>query len=127
MHRLNVEQLQYESDTWKRVLSFMSEENIRLKHRLSEVLRNKFDPRLLVKAEIFQNNFIREDDLIALLQNDIADFDRVLVRELFEDGVIVADVKRRVKGIRAHINTVEKGFNKLKFEFNNYLTEYILG
>lgn len=126
MRTLELKQLQYETDTWKRALAFMSEENIRLKHRLAEVLKDKFEPDLLIWAEAFQNNFIKEDDIIALLHNDIANFDKLLVRELFEDGAIVADVKKRVKGIRAHINTAERDFNKLKLEFNNYLTEYIL-
>ena len=44
---LKLIQLQYEINTWKRLLSFMSEENIQLKNRLSEVLKNKFDKNLL--------------------------------------------------------------------------------
>ena len=53
-----LKQLQYESDTWKRLLGIIMDENIQLKNRLSEVLRDRFDKNLLVEVEVFQNYFI---------------------------------------------------------------------
>jgi regulator of replication initiation timing len=50
-----LKQLQYEIDSWKRLLGFMMEENIHLKIRLSEMLKNKFDNNLLEEVEIFYN------------------------------------------------------------------------
>ena len=125
MPELKLKQLQYESDTWKRLLGFMMDENIHLKNRLSEVLKDKFDKNLLVEIEGFQNNFIKEDELIVLLRNDVAGLDKLLEREIFEDGKIVNEIDRRLKNLRNNIVYAEKQFGKLKLEFNNYLSENI--
>ena len=123
MPELKLKQLQYESDTWKRLLVFMMDENIHLKNRLSEVLKDKFDKNLLVEIEGFQSNFIKKDELIGLLRNDVAGLDKLLEREIFEDGKIVNEIERRLKNLRNNIVYAEKQFGKLKLEFNNYLSE----
>ena len=120
---LRLKQLQYESDTWKRLLSFIMDENIQLKNRLSEVLKNKFDKNLLVEVEVFQTNFIKEDTLVALLRNDVAELDKLLVREICEDGKIINKIDIRLKNLRNNIMNAEKQFSRLKSEFNSYLLE----
>ena len=125
MPELKLKQLQYESDTWKRLLVFMMDENIHLKNRLSEVLKDQFDKNLLVEVEGFQNNFIKEDEMIGLLRNDVAELDKLLVREIFEDGKIINEIDRRLKNLRNNIIIAERQFGKLKLEFNNYLSENI--
>ena len=56
MPELKLKQLKYESDTWKRLLDFMMDENIQLKNRLSEVLKDQFDKNLLDDVERFQSH-----------------------------------------------------------------------
>lgn len=118
-----LKQLQYESDGWKRLLRFMMDENIHLKNRLSEVLRDQFDKNLLVEVEGFQNNLIKEDEVIGLLRNDVAELDKLLVREICEDGNIINEIDRRLKNLRNNIIYAEKKFGQLKSEFNYYLLE----
>lgn len=124
MPNFKLQQLKHESDMWKRVLGFMKEENIHLKNRLSEILKTDISNDLLMKAEAFQNSFVREDDLILFLQNDIAVFDKLLMREIFEDGTIMNKLTESLKAIRKNISNEERQFNKLKLEFSNYLLEY---
>lgn len=123
MPDLRLKQLQCESDTWKRLLGFMKDENIQLKNRLSEVLKDKFDKSLLVEVEVFQNNFIKEDELVALLRNDVAELDKLLVREICEDGKIINKIDIKLKNLRNNIMNAEKQFSKLKSAFNSYLLE----
>lgn len=123
MPELKLKQLQYESDTWKRLLVFMMDENIHLKNRLSQVLKDKFDKNLLEEVESFQSNFLKEDDLIGLLRNDVAELDKLLVREIFEDGKIIKEIDGRLNKLRNNIITAERQFGKLKSEFNSYLSE----
>ena len=125
MSELKLKQLRYECETWKRLLSFAMEENIYLKNRLSEVLKEKFDKNLLEDVENFHTRFIKEDELIGLLRNDIAEFDSLLAREIFEDGVIGRQVERKLKKLRESIKSAEEHFGKLKLEFNSYLSENI--
>lgn len=125
MPDLRLKQLQYESDTWKRLLGFIMDENIQLKNRLSEVLRDRFDKNLLAEVEVFQNYFIKEDALVALLRNDVAELDKLLVREICEDGKIINKIDLRMKNLRNNIMNAEIQFGKLKSEFNNYLSENV--
>ena len=123
MPDLRLKQLQYESGSWKRLLVFMMDENIHLKYRLSEFLKDKFDKNLLEEVESFQSNFLKEDDLIGFLRNDVAELDKLLVREIFEDGKIINEIDRRLKNLRNNIMNAERQFGKLKSEFNSYLSE----
>ena len=116
-------QLQHESDAWKRLLSFIKGENVHLKDRLSDLLREDFSDQLLEGIEIFQNSFVKEDELIALLRNEIAEFDKLLLREIFEDGKTAGEVGSRVFKLRNNISIAEKQFGKLKMAFHNFLSE----
>ncbi len=120
---LKLVQLQYESDSWKRVLAFIRDENIHLKYRLSDVLKNNFDKQLLVQLENFQSNFVKEDDLLAVLRSDLAELDKLLVWEIMNDEKLMANVENKMKAIRCNIHNAEKQFNQLKADFISYLTE----
>jgi regulator of replication initiation timing len=125
MSELKLKQLQYEAETWKRMLGFMTDENIRLKNRLSEILKDTFDKNLLDEVDGYQSRFVKEDAMIGLLRNEVAELDRLLTREVFEDGSIIKKVDRKLKNLRNNIKNAEKEFGKLKEDFNSYLSENI--
>lgn len=125
MNELKLKQIQYESETWKRLLGFIVEENIHLKNRLSEVLSDRFNVELLDEIERFHSRFIREDELVSLLRHDLAELDKLLVREVFEDGPLKKKADKRFSQLRIHIKKAEKEYGKLKMEFNSYLTANI--
>lgn len=121
---LIIRQFKHESDTWKRNLEFLMQENTHLKNRLSEVLNTtSADDELLTAAEEYQNRFVREDESFHLLRRDIAELDNILTREIFEDGMLKKELTYKQKKLSKEIETAIKEFNKLKFEFNNYLGE----
>ena len=118
-----LKQLQYEADTWKRLLGFMVEENIYLKNRIAEILRNGFGKDKLEVVEEFQNKFIKQDDLVKLIRHQVVELDKLLVREIFEDGKIIHAVNKKLSAVRNNVTLAEKEFTKLKLSFNNYLLE----
>jgi hypothetical protein len=121
-----LKQLQYEADTWKRSLAFIKEENIWFKNRLSEILSDQFDKYLLGEADDFQSRFIKEDDLVGLLEKNVEEMDKLLVREIFEDGRIMKEIDKKLKKLRANIAVAEDQFKRLKSDFNHFLSENIL-
>ncbi len=125
MPELKLKQLKYESDTWKRLLGFMMDENIHMKNRLSEILKIGFNKNLLDEVENFQSRFIKQDELIGLLRNEVAELDKLLEREIFEDGKIFNEIDRKLMKFRNNIINAEKQFGRLKLAFNNYLSENI--
>ena len=119
-----MKQFRHESDSWKRNLEFITQENNYLKNRLADVLRTELaDDDLLNAAEQYQNHFVMEDETIHLLRKDIADLDKLLVREVYEDGKLISDVMKKQKKMSAEMKNAVTEFNKLKFDFNNYLGE----
>ena len=123
MPELKLKQLKYESDTWKRLLDFMMDENIQLKNRLSEVLKDQFDKNLLDDVERFQSHFIKEDQLIGLMRNDIAELDALLIENLLDEEMSMQNVDLKLKRLRNNIKNAEMQFSNLKLDFYNYLSE----
>ena len=123
MPELKLKQLQYESGTWKRLLGFMMDENIYMKNRISEILKNDFNKNLLEEFENFQSSFIKQDELIGLIRNDVAELDKLLLREYFEDRRAIKQIEKKLMNLRNNIIAAERQFGKLKSSFNCYLSE----
>lgn len=123
MPNLKLRQSQFEIDTWKRLLDFMREENIHLKNRLSEILKDQFDKNLLDEVELFLNRFIKEDELIVLLRNDLAELEKLTLRNTFPDEPVKKEIGIKLKHLQNNIAIAETQFSKLKLEFNNYLSK----
>ncbi len=125
MTELKLKQLQYETDAWKRLLGFIQEENVHLKNRLAEVLKDKFNNNLLEEVEIFQAGFIKEDELISFLRNEVAEIDDELDKEIFVDGKVNKKIEKKIYLLRKNLISSEKRFDKMKLAFTNYLAQNI--
>ena len=111
------QQMLHELDTWQRTLNFIQQENIHLKNRLAEIIKNGMDDTLLEQVEYFQNQFLNKDAVITLLRQDIS-----MERNLDGDLRYKKYQKRHDK-LRADMGMMEAEFNRLKFDFNNYLSQ----
>ena len=120
---LKIKQLKHETGMWKRMLGFMQEENIHLKNRLSDVLKERFNKKMLDDVEVFQNNFIKEDEVINLLKNELAEIENSLSSVALVDGEINKNITAKINKMRINIDTAEKDFTKINNDFNNYLSE----
>ena len=120
MAPLTVKELQSESEKLKQRLGSMIDENVSLKYRLSEVLKAHFDKKMLLEVEGYQNYFVREDELIGLLRNDIAVLEKLMKVSLIE-GNEISPIDRKLKQLRCNILSVERQFKTLKAEFVSYL------
>ncbi len=120
MGPLTVTELQRESEKLKQRLGSMIDENVSLKYRLSEVLKEKFDKKMLLEVEEYQNYFVREDELIGLLRNDIAVLDKLMSSSQTET-VEMSPIDKKLKKLRSNILSVENQFGMLKAEFVSYL------
>lgn len=123
---LKIRQFRHESDTWKRNLDFIIQENNNLKNRLSEVLQStEVDKEMLDRSEYYNEEFTRGDIALSLLKRDIANMDKVLENETNNSGHAISHIMRRHKKLSLEIGNAIAVFNKLKFEFNNYLGEVL--
>ena len=120
---LKINQLQVEVNTWKRLLNFFSDENVCLKNRLSEILKNGFDRKLLEEFENFQTKFIKQDETITFLRNDIAELDKLLLNNKLGIGINEYTIDRKLEHLRKNIANSEGRFFQLQLNFNTYILE----
>lgn len=120
MMESKMEQFIYETDTWKRSLVIMRDENIHLKNRLTEILKNGFDKKLLENLEYFQTRFIKEDERIGLIRDDVAAIDKIIQDKLLKDDQVVKETNKKLAILRNNVLHAEIEFNELKLEFSNY-------
>lgn len=125
MGELRLKQMQFEADAWKRLIGYLMSENVYLKNRLAEVLTQKFDIAMLEEIENFHTLFLKKDELIFILRHELAELDKLLVGEIFEDGAIIKKVTSKMNTLRKTISNAENQFSKMKLEFNNYLSDYL--
>lgn len=126
MPELKLKQLHYETGTWKRLLDFMSEENIRHKNRVSEILKDRFDKNLLEEVDGFQGRFIKQDEMISLLRDDIDAFTNIPAGNILESKKITRDADKKIRRLRNNMQIAENNFIQLKAEFNHFLVDNIL-
>jgi len=119
-----VKVMQAECENWKRMLEVLMHENVDLKTRLAAVVKeNGRSDDFVTLAEQFQNNFMREDEVISLARRDVAEQEKLLLREVFEDGLLFREVTRKQKRLRKELQRIENGFNILKQRFSASLAE----
>ncbi len=125
MFELKLKQLQYESETWKRLLSFIQEENVHQKNRLSEILKEEINNNILDDVEAFYNSFLFEDEHIIFLRNEIDKVTKELQKDIFVEGKIKKSLEMKLKELRNNIKDAERRFSQIKIAFNSYLSANI--
>ena len=116
-------QQQFEQDTWKQLLGYMMEENIHLKNRITEILKDKPNRILLDDVENFQSHFIMEDEMISILRNDIANIEKLFADAGDGNQKMIGEINDRLQRLRESIALAGAQFNQLKIEFNQYLLQ----
>jgi hypothetical protein len=118
-----IRQLQHETDTWKRIVEFITNENVVLKDRLSEILSGKeVTPEFLEKAEKYHACFTKEDEIVRLIRHDIRGLDKLIIKEEYPDGKMVdAKIISEHTKLSKAVENIINDFSKLKFEFNDYI------
>ena len=126
MKQWKIEHFQCQSDSQKRLLDFIREENIHLKYLVTVLLRNGFKGKSLEEVEEYYNKFLKADQLIEVLRDEIIDFDGMLKKEQLLDGRPLSNLYKIFSQIKRNIESARKEFAKLKNQFNTYALEKLL-
>lgn len=118
------DQFRHENKTWERLFDFFKQENILLKHRLSEVVDSEESKELLKHAENFQSKFILNDGFIDDLKKEVLNHEKYINNDLKDDLLIKISKKQEV--LRNEIANFEKKFSTVKNEFNEVLSDYLV-
>lgn len=115
-------QFKHENETWLRTLDYFQQENIYLKNRIAQIAKTNINNSFLFDLENFQNRFVDKDAVIAILRYDIA-IQNDLIEDInnANDEVMNHKIILNQNKLRDDMQQMEKEFNRLKFDFNNYL------
>jgi hypothetical protein len=115
-----------ETESWGRLLSFFSQENVYLKTRLAEIVNSSLPNEDIELAEKFQEDFLTQDKIISFLSGDLKEQKSLLQRDLYEDGQLFKKLMREQKKLRKHIKREAEWFAKIKNRFTDYLSTRFL-
>lgn len=106
--------------TWKQLLNARMEENILLKYKISEILKNNFNENCLEEIEEFQTQFIKEDELINLLRKDVSELDNYILSKALQDGKMEKSFDAKIENLCKDIASSTSRFRASKTAFDNF-------
>ncbi len=118
--------LHFEHELWNNELAFWQDELKSFKNRLSELVMRWTDDKVLSKLEQFQNNFIRQAEVIDTLQESI-NYHETNIAEHYKIGEDVLDtiLVKKHKKIREAMETQRIIYSDLKKGFFRFLSAYM--
>ncbi len=116
--------LHFDHMEWLNALRFYKDELGILEHRLEEMVRRNTSTEVMAELEHFQNQFIREREVIDELRHDIKQQENVLEKEAKEHPVgldhrYYADHTE----LRDRMDTYEKLYHELKRDYHRWLAK----
>jgi hypothetical protein len=116
--------LHFDHMEWINALRFYKEEIEILEHRLEDIVRRNNHGDVMAELEHFQNQFIREKEVIDELRHDIKQHENFLEKESKDHPVAI---EHRYfgdhVGLRDRVHTFEKLYRELKSEFQQWLVK----
>ena len=119
-------ELHQEHIDWSKHLNFYKDEIGTFKHRLEEIVRANTAIEVLAQVEHFQNQFIRQNEVIDELMHTINVEEDKIVRDA--QGNNVATDHRKADenwDLVEQMEIFDKIYGELKDEFNRFLSEVL--
>lgn len=116
--------LHFDHMEWINALKFYKDEIMIFEHRLEEIVRRNTGQEVMAELEHFQNQFIREKEVIDELRHDIKAHENTLEKESKDNPVAIEHryFTDHTK-LRDRFQTFEKLYRELKGEFHLWLTK----
>ena len=118
--KMDVRQFQTKIEGWKQLLNSRMEENVLLKTKLADILKNEYDQNSLEEIEDFQTQFIKEDELIHSLRRDVNDLDNLQYSNIFEFRKMEKSFETKMEKLGKDITNSITRFCILKSAFSDF-------
>lgn len=122
--RLHIGDLHFAHMEWLNALAFYKEELSIFERRLEDIVRRNSKAEVMAELEHFQNQFIREKEVIDELRHDIKQHENFLEKEA-KDHPVAIDHRsfKDHAGLRDRFHTFEKLYKELKAEYQQWLAK----
>jgi chromosome segregation ATPase len=123
---VSIEQFQDELQSWKRELSSTKEEIKSFEQELADLANRNRNREVLAQVEHFQNNFIRQKEVIDELRHDLPD-SRNKVEHIFNSRYQSADDEHDAHAhLSDRMETFRKLYHELRDDFQKFETEHLV-
>lgn len=124
VEKIEAKQLHYENKVWKNELLFVADEIKVYENRLSDLVTGNPAKEMLRKLEHFQNQFIREKEVIDHLKHDVNSHEHKLVMWVKDEMGSEELLAQKHDELMDRMVTFRKIFAELKVEFYEFLAEW---
>jgi len=122
--QVHLTDLHNEHVEWNKRIAFYRDEISSFENRLSDIVKSNTKTEVLAPLEHFQNQFIRQKQVMDNLEHDINAYETIITNIAKENNV-ATDRKRTEDHteLRERMSQFDKLFGELKDEFAKYLSE----
>ena len=122
--KVRIGDLHMDHKEWLNALRFFKDELMIFEHRLEEVVRLNTRQEVLAELEHFQNQFIREKEVIDELRHDIKKSENEVEKE-HKDNPVAIEHRwfRDHTDLRDRFETFERLYAELKTEYRRWLAQ----
>ena len=122
--RVHLIDLHSDHELWLNTLRFCKDEIGIFEKRLEDIAKRNTGRDVMAELEHFQNQYIREREVIDELRHDIKQHENYLQKYASEHPVAIDHVLfKDHAGLRDRVNTFEKLYHELKNEFMRWLAD----
>lgn len=119
---MKFDELHGEHNQWLSTLQFAKDELAVLERRLEEIVQRNNKPEVMAQVEHFQNQFIREHEVVDELRHAVNEHEQFLQKEAAErPGTITHRRFGDHAKLRDQMATFDKLFAELRAEFQRWL------
>lgn len=125
VEKIDVRNLHYENKVWKNELLFVADEIQVYENRLTDLVMGETPHEMLPKLEHFQNQFIREKEVIDHLKHDVNSHEHKLVEWVRTEKGNEESLAVKHEALQERMAIFRKIFAELKGKFYQFLAEYM--
>jgi hypothetical protein len=121
-NNIYIKELHQLHTTWNSILELSWDEVLSFENRLQEIIKSNTSKDILAQAEQFQNQFIRQKEVIDTLSHDIHEDELRIAENVKENNVSVEH--RKVEEnfeLKDRVHVFQKIFNEIKSEYLAFL------
>ncbi len=123
-NKMHMSDLHTEFRGWVNNLIFYKDEISSLQNRLGEVVKQNNTPAIMTEVEHFQNQFIRQNEVIDILKHDITIAEAQLAQSAQDN--ITGSANRLFESpgkLKEQVEIFDKIYSDLKKEFEQFLSK----
>lgn len=122
--RVHLQDLHSDHQLWLNTLGFCKDEIVIFEHRMEHIAKRNTVSEVMAELEHFQNQYIRQSEVIDELRHDIKQHENHLEKFTIDHPVAVDHVLfQDHTSFRERVHTFEKLYGELKAEFMRWLAD----